>query len=871
MTLSSEYPSGSADIDAARREVAASSTTVETYPRRVLFLYLWVGALQQQGADTRPLYKLDMEFYGLQNAMEDDGSVITPTHPSFERMHEIVDSAYAVTEKIQALLTDEGPVAKPREATSHVPEGGDMSAEWPMFQRDIHNTGYTEAPGPSAGKLAWRFPVGLGWYSRPVIEGDRVYVASPSMRTTSFCLDIETGKEIWQSKQEHLIFGIYRYPCNASTPLVLNDTVILREISGIRGQGQRLNHIDKATGKVKARTFAGPVDYRTRYAPSAANEDYLVYPYGEHRITNIPPVCQSFNRLICEDRSKSLKCWDFNIGDIDPLAEPVISGDLVLCGTMEGYLYALELGNKHSQQPVRWNFHADGAINTAVTVSQGNVFFGSNGGTLYCLDESTGAEIWRTQVGTVNGAARKQFSTPTLTDERVYVGDANGDLTCVDRLSGKILWQYNLGEWVRSRPVLIDEDIVAATLDGKVHCVDSSGTIRWSTQVSSHPIYADAAASNEQIVVADSNLRVFCLDSAGNLRWQKTTLPSFENERGELIYTDQLAGGTFYQSKPTAYRGKLYFGTPSGFLFAVDAASGREVWRFEMGAAISVGPACADGKIYGGQQGGERFFYCIDAETGALVWKQTLPGGWVWGSATVEDGMVYVPTVSGHAICLDGNTGHIIWMYPTAKSIPAEPAIEGDLIYFGSWSNSLYAFDKRTGEVVWKQNSISLDSGTLIAHRGRVYVPNHDNIFSSFDAKAGNLICPGNLDRDAKGEYSNFNASPAFHEGRAFFTARVSRGLHGVPLFSTVYCVDVETAEIIWTHSDGGGLSAPAVANGRVYIASGNTPYLYCLDEATGKEHWVYRLGHRTEESTLCIYRDRLYVLSADGYVHCIE
>ena len=37
-----------------------------------------------------------------------------------------------------------------------------------------------------------------------------------------------------------------------------------------------------------------------------------------------------------------------------------------------------------------------------------------------------------------------------------------------------------------------------------------------------------------------------------------------------------------------------------------DAASGAEMWRFEMGAAISVGPACADGRIYAGQQGGDR-------------------------------------------------------------------------------------------------------------------------------------------------------------------------------------------------------------------------------------------------------------------------
>ena len=96
-------------------------------------------------------------------------------------------------------------------------------------------------------------------------------------------------------------------------------------------------------------------------------------------------------------------------------------------------------------------------------------------------------------------------------------------------------------------------------------------------------------------------------------------------------------------------------------------------------------------------------------------------------------------------------------------------------------------------------------------------------------------------------------------------------GLVGVPLASKVYCVNPETGRINWTFPDGGGLSAPALASGRVYIASGNTPFFYCLDQKTGKAHWIFKLGQRVEESTLCIYRNMVYVLSADGYVHAIE
>ena len=63
----------------------------------------------------------------------------------------------------------------------------------------------------------------------------------------------------------------------------------------------------------------------------------------------------------------------------------------------------------------------------------------------------------------------------------------------------------------------------------------------------------------------------------------------------------------------------------------------------------------------------------------------------------------------------------------------------------------------------------------------------------------------------------------------------------------------------------------PAIASGRVYIGSGNTPLFYCLDAVTGEPIWIHKLGHRVEEATLCIYRDKVYVLAADGYVHAIE
>ncbi len=867
------HTSGSEDIDAVRKAVQESPTTADSYRYRSLMLFTWLGSIQQQSADTNPFFDIDKAYYQL------EGRIVSGPekgrNQAIQDICKVIDDGFVEMEKIYRTLKEEGPIFKPfKGSKKDFPKGGDMEIEWPMFQGNKHNTGYTPAPGPKTGELAWKFPVGLGWYARPTVEGDRVYVASPGMHTTSLCLDVNTGDEIWKSTQQHPLLGIYKYPAIASTPVIVGDEIILRELNshgGNEGQARNLVYINKETGKTIKRKYAGHIDYRTQVAPVASNGKYVTYPFGIHDIYDYPAVCQTLNRLICADAGNDRKLWDFNVGDIDVLAEPVMTDDLVFQGTTDGYLYALYLAGNQRDGRIAWKFNAAGEVNTAVALNKGRVYFGSNGGVLYCLDEDDGSVIWETKVDKVERRARKHFSVPTIDGKVLYVGAANKRIYALDTKSGKIIWQAKASDWVRSQPVVTDEGVIVAAIDGTVTCLTRKGKIKWQKQVSTHPIYADLVNSPAGVLVNDSDLWLSCIGAEGEVKWKRSILNAFENEAGERIFTDVLSGGTYYQSKPTAYQGKLYFGTPSGFLFAADAETGEEIWKFEMGAAISVGPACADGKIYAGQQGGERFFYAVDANTGALVWKQTIPGGWVWGSAAVDDGLVYVPTVNGYCVCLDGDTGHIVWMYPTAKSVPAEPAIDGDIVYFGSWSRSLYAFDKKTGEILWKENGIGLDSGTLIATEGKIYLPHHSSIFKYFDAVTGEILSEGNMNEDEVGKFANFNATPAFFKDRAYYTARVGIGLRGVPLASKVFSVDSKTAKIHWTFPDGGGLSAPAIASDRLYIGSGNTPLFYCLDAFTGKPHWIYKLGQRVEESTLCIYRDKIFVLAGDGYVHALK
>jgi PQQ-dependent dehydrogenase (methanol/ethanol family) len=76
--------------------------------------------------------------------------------------------------------------------------------------------------------------------------------------------------------------------------------------------------------------------------------------------------------------------------------------------------------------------------------------------------------------------------------------------------------------------------------------------------------------------------------------------------------------------------GRLFFNTLDGQTIALDAATGREIWRarlanINIGETVTMAPLVADGRVLVGNSGGEfgvrGWIAALDAATGALVWK----------------------------------------------------------------------------------------------------------------------------------------------------------------------------------------------------------------------------------------------------------
>ncbi|MCP4645392.1 MAG: PQQ-binding-like beta-propeller repeat protein [bacterium] len=157
------------------------------------------------------------------------------------------------------------------------------------------------------------------------------------------------------------------------------------------------------------------------------------------------------------------------------------------------------------------------------------------------------------------------------------------------------------------------------------------------------------------------------------LQWKRVLGPVKPAFRSPRL---QFDGGY----EPVIAGKRLFLALPNtDAVCAFDTDTGQEVWRFYTGGPVRLAPAVWQGRVYFGSDDGH--VYCLDAETGALVWRfravpsnrKVLGNGrlislWpVRGGVVVADGRVYFaagvwPFEGVFVYALDAETGDVVWL-----------------------------------------------------------------------------------------------------------------------------------------------------------------------------------------------------------------
>ena len=214
--------------------------------------------------------------------------------------------------------------------------------------------------------------------------------------------------------------------------------------------------------------------------------------------------------------------------------------------------------------------------------------------------------------------------------------------------------------------------------------------------------------------------------------------------RVDYLWRRDLGGDML--TNPIASDGTLYVATSgiestgNGDVFALDAATGEELWRFRMLNSYGYREDAAavvlfEGDLYVVSQDDD--IYALDSATGELRWRSPYLGR--GSQPSVSRGFVYTkPSTGGPVQALDTETGDVVWEYSEESFFGYWGlAVSDGAVYGTTWSD-IRALEGDTGQLRWVFKASAGEFGLHTAG-GLVYGRDQRTLYA-IDAATGNLM-----------------------------------------------------------------------------------------------------------------------------------
>jgi len=309
------------------------------------------------------------------------------------------------------------------------------------------------------GEQVWHMETNTREFSSPVVHEGVLYVGSYSK--ILYALDEFTGDIIW-----YYLAGEYQNGLHVEgTGGAISTTVAIAD--GVLYGAEQTNY-DEGNNYCDYNIFALPLEDPDGNGIIDHDEILWKYEIGEH----IPII----DTGIPGDNG-------------DCFSSPSINQELgqVYIGSRDQHMYALSVdpqddgwdndgdGISNNEGELIWRFQTDNEVFSSPSIHEGNIFFGSGAyalndpGSMYCLRESDGGEVWSYQNPT-DGF----LSSALVADGKVYMGCNDDNLYSFNETDGEIIWEYTAESDANynsfgSSPSLYKEWVVIGSCNGLVY------------------------------------------------------------------------------------------------------------------------------------------------------------------------------------------------------------------------------------------------------------------------------------------------------------------------------------------------------------------------------------------------------------------
>jgi outer membrane protein assembly factor BamB len=346
----------------------------------------------------------------------------------------------------------------------------------------------------------------------------------------------------------------------------------------------------------------------------------------------------------------------------------------------------------------------------------------------------------------------------------------------------------------------------------------------------------------------------------------------------EIDWNEQVGSGVrHYYSKltPAVAYDRYYAADRESVVTAFDAKTGDEVWQTDIlevvkvkafknteTAKIASGITVARKKVFVGSESG--LLTALDADLGKVLWFTELEGE-LLSPPTVIQNAVVVHSSNGSIFAFNVDDGKPLWRYesslpPLTLRGTSAPSSEFGGVFVGTADGKIVVLGLDSGQPAWQKNLIKvyhgneldrmtdIDAKPLVVGT-KLYSLGFHGYLAALDVRNSNILW--------KREYSGFN--DLVHDG--FY-------LYFSDDHDNIIAVDSRNGQEIWRNSQLRlrKVTAPAVANGMVVVGDFEG-YVHILDQNTGQFLGRIRVDNSSVLSQPVVTDGKFLVQTQDGEV----
>ncbi|MEQ8221651.1 MAG: PQQ-binding-like beta-propeller repeat protein [Candidatus Eremiobacterota bacterium] len=358
--------------------------------------------------------------------------------------------------------------------------------EWPTFRGNNCRTGVCEQSLDFPFYFQWMYPklddsLGPLWAS-PVVAKDKVYVASKEKNLYAF--NQFTGELIWRQPTKGAILctpavdekKIY-VGCDDGKVFAID-----AEKGGISWFYETEVEIGASILVNQEKVYV-PLKEGRIIVLNSAKGGSLAWCFPHRKSSPIKEIVSSpalYNNILVF-ASTGKVVYALQAGDGKVLWKYQTKSPVVASGAIHnGIVYLIDRGGHMAALDIksgqdRWAgiVEIPGPFTASPSVKEDIVVVASQRGIVYGLDARTGGIKWENSFNSSSTQFEAINSSPVMTKDKVIVGTDGGSLYILEQSDGRNIWQFRASSWIWSSPAVSHGYVYITSNDGHVYSFSS--------------------------------------------------------------------------------------------------------------------------------------------------------------------------------------------------------------------------------------------------------------------------------------------------------------------------------------------------------------------------------------------------------------